>query len=76
MEEIFTKTNYELGNKETDDDLKLPKGKDGPKQEYLYWHQKLGHLLHGRMQQLLNSGTLPKYLNMNPPPPLRFVSHA
>jgi hypothetical protein len=67
-EEIFTKINYKLENKETDDYSELSKNKDGAKQGYLYWHQKLGHLSHGRMQQLINSGTLPKHLNMKTPP--------
>jgi hypothetical protein len=36
--------------------------------EYLYWHFKLGHLSHVRMQQLINRGILPKYLNTKTPP--------
>jgi hypothetical protein len=38
------------------------------KQEYLYWHSKLGHISHGRMRQLIESGRLPRYLNIKSPP--------
>jgi hypothetical protein len=41
---------------------------DDPRQEYLRWHCKLGHLSHVRMQQLIANGTLPKSLNIKTPP--------
>jgi hypothetical protein len=37
-------------------------------QEYLYWHSKLGHLSHSRMQHLAKSGKIPKHLNLKRPP--------
>jgi hypothetical protein len=38
------------------------------KQEYLYWHTKLGHLSKTRMQQLAKRGAIPKSLTKIDPP--------
>jgi hypothetical protein len=70
----YLKTNYELNTMEINEDLELSQeragttgGKD-PKQDYLYWHHKLGHLSHGRMLQLVKNGTLPRHLRMTTAP--------
>jgi hypothetical protein len=41
---------------------------EDPRQEYLRWHCKLGHLSHVQMQQLIANGTLLKSINMKIPP--------
>jgi hypothetical protein len=73
-EDIYYKTNYNFDDADTIEDLSLRQEKEtdpickDPKQEYLHWHHKLGHLSHGRMLQLINNGNLPKYLSMKTPP--------
>jgi hypothetical protein len=73
-EDIYYKTNYNFDDADTIEDLSLLQEKEtdpiyeDPKQEYLHWHHKLGHLSHGRMLQLINNGNLPKYLSMKKPP--------
>jgi hypothetical protein len=66
----YVKTNYELNTTEINEDFELSRDRTGttgekdPRQEYLHWHNKLGHLSHGRMLQLVKNGTLPKHLHM------------
>jgi hypothetical protein len=50
----YEKTNHELKLDDLTSDLRLnqietEKGMNDPKQEYLHWHYKLGHLSQTRM---------------------------
>jgi hypothetical protein len=64
-EELINKK-LELNSKmqETTDNALIQKSK----REYLQWHNKLGHISHGRMKQLIENGNLPRYLNLKDPP--------
>jgi hypothetical protein len=71
----YFKVEYELNKKAINQELILNQerlqnstGIKNPKKEYLHWHNKLGHLSHGRMNQLISNGTLPRYLTMKTPP--------